>query len=65
MWKLSATFNLSDDPVWETPPHIFQFGCDLFNFTPEIDVCATAQDKKCELFIRENSLEKDGTDHSG
>ena len=33
---------------------IFEFGCELFNFTPEIDVCATAQDKKCELFIGEN-----------
>ena len=56
---MTATFNLSDDPIWETPPHIFKFGCELFNFTPEIDVCATAQDKKCELFIGENSLEKD------
>ena len=58
MWKLTATFNLSDDPAWETPPHIFKFGCELFNFSPEIDVCANAQDKKCELFIGENSLEK-------
>ena len=59
MWKLTATFNLSDDPAWETPPHIFKFGCELFNFHPEIDVCATAQDKKCELFIGEDSLNKE------
>ena len=44
MWKLSATFNLSKD--------------NLFNFTPKIDVCATNQDKKCEFFIGENSLDK-------
>ena len=31
----------------------------MFNFTPEIDVCATAQDKKCELFIGEDSLNKE------
>jgi len=59
VWKLTATFNLSDDPAWETPPHIFKFGCELFNFSPEIDVCANAQDKKCELFIGENSLNKE------
>ena len=56
---MTATFNLSNDEDWETPPHIFKFGCDLFNFTPEIDVCATAQDKKCEIFIGENSLDKE------
>jgi len=59
VWVLTATFNLSDDPAWETPPHIFKFGCELFNFSPEIDVCANAQDKKCELFIGENSLNKE------
>ena len=59
MWKLSATFNLSKDNIWETPPDLFEFGCELFNFRPEIDVCATAQDKKCELFIKEDSLNKE------
>ena len=60
LWcKMTATFNLSKDNIWETPPHIFKFGCELFNFTPEIDVCATAQDKKCELFIGEDSLNKE------
>ena len=54
MWVLTATFNLSDDPAWETPPHIFKLGCELFNFHPEIDVCANAQDKKCEVFYGEN-----------
>jgi len=56
---LSATFNLSKDNEWETPPDLFEFGCKLFNFHPEIDVCATAQDKKCELFIGEDSLNKE------
>jgi len=59
VWKLSATFNLSKDNIWETPPDLFEFGCELFNFRPEIDVCATAQDKKCELFIGEDSLNKE------
>ena len=59
VWKLSATFNLSKDNIWETPPDLFEFGCNLFNFRPEIDVCATAQDKKCELFIGEDSLNKE------
>ena len=45
-----ASFNLSKDNIWETPPDLFEFGCDLYNFKPKIDVCATAQDKKCELF---------------
>tara|TARA_R110000751_G_scaffold301504_1_gene414139 strand:+ start:1074 stop:1532 length:459 start_codon:yes stop_codon:yes gene_type:complete len=58
VWKLSATFNLSKDNIWETPPDVFEFGCNLFNFTPKIDVCATNQDKKCEFFIGENSLDK-------
>ena len=55
LWfELSATFNLSKDNEWETPPDLFEFGCKLFNFHPEIDVCATAQNKKCELFLGEN-----------
>jgi site-specific DNA-methyltransferase (adenine-specific) len=53
------TFNLSKDNIWETPPDVFEFGCNLYNFKPEIDVCATAQDKKCELFIGEDSLNKE------
>ena len=28
------------------------------SITPKIDVCATNQDKKCEFFIGENSLDK-------
>ena len=51
MWKLSATFNLSKDNLWETPPDLFEFGCDLFNFKPEIDLCATAKDTKCKTFF--------------
>ena len=51
MWKLSATFNLSNDPEWETPEHIFELGCDTFDFTPEIDVCANSQNTKCDLFF--------------
>ena len=48
---MSATFNLSKDNIWETPPDLFEFGCDLFNFKPEIDLCATAKDTKCKMFF--------------
>ena len=48
---MSATFNLSKDNLWETPPDLFEFGCDLFNFKPEIDLCATAKDTKCKTFF--------------
>ena len=56
---MTATFNLSNDFGWETPPELFRMGCEIYQFHPELDVCATAQDKKCELFIGENSLEKE------
>ena len=61
MWKLSATFNLSNDPEWETPQHIFELGCDTFDFTPEIDVCANSQNTKCDLFFSQsqNALEQE------
>jgi len=51
VWKLSATFNLSKDNIWETPPDLFEFGCNLFNFKPEVDLCATAKDTKCKVFF--------------
>ena len=61
MWKLSATFNLSNDQYWETPDHIFELGCDNFDFSPEIDVCANAQNTKCDLFLSEsqNALDQE------
>jgi len=58
---LSATFNLSKNNEWETPDHIFELGCDTFDFTPEIDVCANAQNSKCDLFIEEDSLNREWT----
>ena len=54
MWSMTATFNLSKDNIWETPPDVFEFGCKFFDFYPEVDVCATAQDTKCKVFYGEN-----------
>ena len=51
VWKLSATFNLSKNDQWETPPDLFQLGCDYFDFEPTLDLCATNFNKKCKLFI--------------
>ena len=47
-----STFNLSKTDDWETPPDLFQLGCDYFYFEPTLDVCATAYNKKCHLFIK-------------
>ena len=43
---MSATFNLSNDQYWETPEHIFELGCDTFDFTPEIDVRIFSSDNQ-------------------
>ena len=59
VWKLSATFNLSKNNEWETPPDLFEFGCDYFDFEPSLDLCATGFNKKCKLFIKNNALEMD------
>ena len=48
---MSATFNLSKNDQWETPPDLFQLGCDYFDFEPTLDLCATNFDKKCKLFM--------------
>ena len=56
---MTATFNLSKDNIWETPPDVFEFGCKFFDFYPEVDVCATAQNTKCDLFLSENALEQE------
>ena len=59
VWKLSATFNLSKNDQWETPPDLFQLGCDYFDFEPTLDLCATNFDKKCKLFIKNYALDMD------
>jgi len=51
VWKLSATFNLSKNDQWETPPDLFQLGCDY--------LCATNFNKKCKLFIKNYALDMD------
>ena len=56
---MSATFNLSKNNEWETPPDLFQMGCDYFDFEPSIDLCATGFNKKCKIFIKQNALEMD------
>ena len=59
VWKLSATFNLSKNDQWETPPDLFQLGCDYFDFEPTLDLCATNFNKKCKLFIKNYALDMD------
>ena len=49
---MSATFNLSKNNEWETPPDLFQMGCDYFDFEPSMDLCATGFNKKCKNFIK-------------
>ena len=49
---MSATFNLSKNNEWETPPDLFEFGCDYFEFEPSMDLCATGFNKKCKIFIK-------------
>ena len=56
---MSATFNLSKNDQWETPPDLFELGCDYFDFEPTLDLCATNFDKKCKLFIKKYALDMD------
>ena len=44
---------------WETPPDLFQLGCDYFDFEPTLDLCATNFNKKCKLFIKNYALDMD------
>jgi len=57
VWELSATFNLSKNDEWETPPDLFQYGCDYFDFEPTLDLCATNYNKKTKYFIKTHALD--------
>lgn len=41
--------SLSDE--WETNQELFIYLIEKYNFTPELDVCATQENKKCRLWI--------------
>ena len=51
------SFNLSQNDNWETPVDVLNYALDYFDFEPTLDVCATAFNKKCHMFIKENSLQ--------
>lgn len=36
---------------WETPPELYTKGLTLAGFTPEVDVCATFNNKKCLTYV--------------
>ena len=51
------SFNLTKTDDWETPTDLFMMAKEHFKFEPTIDVCATAQNKKCRYFIRQTALQ--------
>jgi len=51
------SFNLTKTDDWETPTDLFMMAKEHFNFEPTIDVCATAQNKKCRYFIKQTALQ--------
>jgi hypothetical protein len=51
------SFNLTKTDDWETPTDLLMMAKEHFKFEPTIDVCASAQNKKCPTFIRENALD--------
>ena len=53
----NPSFNLSKTDDWETPTDLLMMAKDYFNFEPTIDVCATAHNKKCRTFIKQNALQ--------
>ena len=50
---------VNDD--YETPGPLFDSGCQVANFKPLLDVCATEKNTKCEKFIskKQNALTKE------
>jgi len=36
---------------WETPPNLFTEACVSYHIKPELDVCATLKDKKCDEYF--------------
>jgi len=51
--------SLSDE--YETPKELFQLLCGYYGLAPELDVCATKENKKCKYFITKevDALEED------
>ena len=53
-----AVFTLSKKNDWETPPELFKLGCDFFGHSPQLDVCATAENSLCKYHYSEQALTK-------
>ena len=51
------SFNLTKTDDWETPTDLLMMAKEHFKFEPTIDVCATAQNKKCRYFIKQTALQ--------
>lgn len=50
--KPRSDSSLSDE--WETDDVLFKELCKKYDFYPECDICATEQNKKCDLYIDKN-----------
>ena len=55
---MGGIINLKKKNDWETPPDLFQMGCDFYHIEPLLDVCATAQTSKCKWHYETDALQK-------
>ena len=53
--------NIHVQDTWSTPQDLFNAGCTKFNHWPTLDVCATLDNMKCNLFFseQENALRQE------
>ncbi len=58
-----AVIELSKDDEWETPPELLKNVCTQHQVFPELDVCCTNQNHKCDYWFtkQEDALTKDWT----
>jgi hypothetical protein len=50
---MTKNFAKVKNDVWETPDDIFHQATDIFGVFPRLDVCATAENRKCEFYFDE------------
>ena len=48
---LKPYINLSLDDEWETPKEYYDYLCERYNIHPTLDVCATAENRKCATYF--------------
>lgn len=48
-----SIININD--TWETPELLYKIACDKYGVWPEIDVCATDENHKCEHYFTKES----------